>query len=69
MIKIKAKYDIDKQIYDWTYKAKHTNTMENLATIWNLIEKILENDEYINEDDLIELIKNRKKYMIEMEEK
>lgn len=69
MIKIKAKYNVEKDEFEWNYSGKHTNSMEHLATIWNLIEKILENDEYVNEADLMKLIKNRKKYMTEMEEK
>lgn len=69
MIKIKASFNTKTNEFDWKYSVKHTNSMEHIATIWNLIDKILENDEYVNEADLIKLIKNRKKYMTEMEEK
>lgn len=69
MIKIKAKFDIDNQKLNWKYKTKNTNTIEHLTVIWNLIDIILEEQEQITEKELLDMIKNRKKFMIEMEEK
>ena len=59
MIKIKAKYDKKNENFNANYDCKNSNTLEHIATIWLLIDKILENDKNINENDIVEIIKNR----------
>lgn len=66
MIKIKANFDVKNESFDWTYKGKNTNTLENLCVIWNLIEGILRNNDEITEKDVMEMIKDRRKYMAEI---
>lgn len=63
MIKIKAKLDVKNNTLNWNYKGKKTNSLENICVIWNLMDNILANNSELTENDLLEIFKNRKKYI------
>ena len=66
MIKLTAKYNEDKNELDWKYNAKRTHALEHLCVIWNLIDIVLEKTPDITEKELLNMIKNRKKYIEEI---
>lgn len=63
MIKIKAKYDEQKNVFSVKCNSKKTFTLENIALIEYLCEEILENDKDMTMKkifDLVKTIKNHK---------
>lgn len=61
MIKIKAKYDEENNIFSVKYNDKNTFTLENIALIEFLCETILENDEDMTLEEIFKLVKTIKK--------
>ena len=57
MIKVKAKYDEENNIFSVKYDTKKTFTLENIALIEYLCETILENDEKITLEEIFDLVK------------
>ena len=60
MIKIKAKYDEENNIFSVKYNDKNTFTLENIALIEFLCETILENDEDMTMKKIFDLVKTIK---------
>lgn len=60
MIKIKAKYDEEKNVFSVKYDTKKTFTLENIALIEFLCETILENDEDMTIKEIFDLVKTIK---------
>lgn len=61
MIKIKAKYDEQKNVFSVKYNDKKTFTLEHIALIEYLCETILENDEDMTMKKIFDLVKTIKK--------
>ena len=61
MIKIKAKYDEENNIFSVKYNDKNTFTLENIALIEFLCETILENDEDMTIKEIFKLVENIRK--------
>ena len=66
MIKIKASFDFKTKKFEWNYKTRKTNTLEHLCAVWNLCDEILDNTPDITEKELLDMIKNRRKYLEEI---
>ena len=60
MIKIKAKYDEQKNVFSVKCDSKKTFTLENIALIEYLCEEILENDEDMTMKKIFDLVKTIK---------
>ena len=61
MIKIKAKYDKETNNFSVKSDFKNTFTLENIALIEFLCEKILENDEDMTIKEIFKLVENIRK--------
>lgn len=61
MIKVKAKFNEENNIFSVKYDTKHTFTLENIALIEYLCEAILENDEDMTMEEIFKLVKTIKK--------
>ena len=61
MIKIKAKYDEENNIFSVKYDTRKTFTFENIALIEYLCETILENDEDMTIKEIFKLVENIRK--------
>lgn len=57
MIKIKAKYDEQKNVFSVKCDSTKTFTLEHIALIEYLCETILENDEKITMEEIFDLVK------------
>lgn len=57
MIKIKAKYDEEKNVFNVKCDSIKTFTLEHIALIEYLCETILENDEKITMEEIFDLVK------------
>ena len=60
MIKVKAKYNKENNIFSIKYNEKNTFTLENIALIEYLCETILENDENMTMEEIFNLVKTIK---------
>lgn len=61
MIKVKAKYDKENNIFSVKSDTKNTFTLENIALIEYLCETILENTEDMTLEEIFKLVKTIKK--------
>lgn len=61
MIKIKAKYDEEKNVFSVKCDSKKTFTFEHVALIEYLCEAILENDDNMTMKEIFELVETIKK--------
>lgn len=57
MIKVKGKYNKEKNIFSVKCDSKKTFTLEHIALIEYLCETILENDEKITLEEIFDLVK------------
>ena len=69
MLKIKAKYDEKTNNFNIIQDAKNANFTEYFGVINALMDEILTQIDILDEEKLIEIIKNRKKYVEQTQDK